>query len=87
MSRKRQVNVARAIAAEYAAQIRDVVNTAGGWVWLWNWRACGWCPALEDASRFRPGVLFVNLDSGELMATAGGNHAAGAERFEKVTAE
>lgn len=81
------LRVARVIAADYAAGLNNVVNTAGGFVWLWNWRAGGWCAAIDDAKRFRPGVLFVHLSTGDLFVTVGGNYSAGAERFEKIELE
>jgi len=67
--------------------LEDVSNArdSRGYVAFWAGKACGW--SLDPKpSHYRPGIILVSLDTGELSEGRGGSYGAGCERFEKLAA-
>lgn len=56
-----------------------------GYVAFWDGKACGWS-LNPQPSHYRPGIILVALDTGELIEGRGGSYGAGCERFEKIAA-
>ncbi len=65
----------------------DVCNArfSRGYVAFWAGKACGWSLDPKPA-HYRPGIILVSLDTGELSEGRGGSYGAGCERFEKLAA-
>lgn len=56
-----------------------------GYVAFWDGKACGWS-LNPQPSHYRPGIILVSLDTGELTEGRGGSYGAGCERFERIAA-